>query len=219
VVGGALTLPAGPVWGIQVEGAAAGLDDDTSVGLAGHIFTRDPDQYLLGLFAAYASEDKFDLDATRIGAEAEIYLDQVSLLAKAGYQFSDTLGDGFAGNVELRWYLDDNFAVGGGASFEKNTTLGHGSVEWMPGFSALPGLAFRVDGTYGEDDYDSILGGLTYYFGADASLKDRHRRQDPDSALFGLFKSVEQERTRLQQAIDAEAEVLCGIYGCPPPPS
>ena len=205
VVGGALTLPVGQSWGIQVEGAGAGIDDDTAVGVAGHIFTRDPDKYLLGLFAAYASEDQFDLDATRIGAEAEIYLNQISLLAKAGYQFSDTVGDGFVGDVELKWYLSDNLALSGGVGIDENTTQGHGSVEWMPGFSALPGLAFRVDGAFGDNDYESILGGLTYYFGADASLKDRHRKQDPESALFGLFKAVEQER-----------QEQCAIYGCGP---
>ena len=62
-----------------------------------------------------------------------------------------------------------------------------------------------VDGAFGDNDYESILGGLTYYFGADASLKDRHRKQDPESALFGLFKAVEQER-----------QEQCAIYGCGP---
>ena len=44
----------------------------------------------------------------------------------------------------------------------------------------------------------------TYYFGSNASLKDRHRRQDPDSALFSLFQSVQQEQHR-----------LCVAYGAP----
>jgi hypothetical protein len=101
VIGGGLTLPLGQEWGLQVEGGAAGVGDDNIYGTAAHIFTRDPDKYLLGLFAAYASEDQFDLEATRVGAEAEIYLDQVSILAKAGYQFSDTVTEGFVGDIEL----------------------------------------------------------------------------------------------------------------------
>jgi hypothetical protein len=87
--GGALTAPIGERWGIQVEGGAAGNDFDTVTGVGGHIFTRDPSSYLLGIFAAYASEDVLDLDATRIGAEAEIYLNQLTIIAKAGYQFSN----------------------------------------------------------------------------------------------------------------------------------
>lgn len=197
-VNGMLTAPLGNSWGVQVEGGAGGIDDDTFYGVGGHIFTRDPDSYLLGLFAAYASEDKFDLDATRIGAEAEIYLNQVSILAQAGYQFSDTLDDTAFGDIELRWYLTDNFAISGGANFTENSTVGTAGIEWQPGFSALPGLAFRVDGAWGEDEFDSVMGGITYYFGANAHLKDRHRRQDPDSALFGIFQSVQQEQARLE---------------------
>lgn len=196
-VNGSLTAPLGHSWGIQVEGGAGGIDDDTMYGVGGHIFTRDPDSYLLGLFAAYAAEDKWDLDATRVGAEAEIYLNQVSILAQAGYQFSDTLDETAFGEIELRWYLTENFALSGGASFTENSTIGTAGLEWQPGFSALPGLAFRVDGAWGENEFDSVMGGITYYFGANASLKDRHRRQDPDSALFGLFQSVQQEQARL----------------------
>ena len=203
VVGAGLTVPIGQQWGLQIEGAAAGIDDDSIYGTAAHLFTRDPDQYLLGLFASYASEDQFSLDATRVGAEAEIYLNQISILASAGYQFSDSLGDGFAGDIQLKWYVSDNFVLSGGAGIDDDRTLGLAGVEWQPGFSALPGLAFRVDASVGENDYESVLGGISYYFGADASLKDRHRKQDPELELLKLFKSVQQER-----------DELCTVYGC-----
>lgn len=202
VVGGGLTLPVGERWGLQIEGGAAGIGGDSIYGTAGHFFTRDPESYLLGIYAAYASEENFSLDATRVGAEAEIYLNQISVLAKAGYQFSSTTTEGAFGDIELKWYVSDNFAVSAGAGIDEKETLGHGSVEWQPGFSALPGLAFRVDGSVGDDDYHSILGGISYYFGADASLKDRHRKQDPELELIKLFKTVERER-----------EALCAQYG------
>lgn len=200
--GGAITLPIDDKWGLHVEGAAAGVGDDNMYGTAAHLFMRDPESYLLGVFAAYGSEDQFDLDATRIGANAEIYLKQVTLLAKAGYQFSDTLAEGFVGNVELKWYMRDNFAVSGGFNFDENETLKQGSIEWMPGFSALPGLAFRIDGMASDDEFYSVLGGISFYFGADASLKDRHRKQDPDYELTKLFAQVQAERDK-----------LCNIYG------
>jgi len=126
-------------------------------------------------------------------------MQQVSILAKAGYQFSDQLGDRAFGAIDLRWYATDNFAITAGGSFEQdNQNTGHLSAEFMPGLSALPGLAFNVQGTVGDDDYHSIMGGLTYYFGSNASLKDRQRKQDPDAALFELFQSVQAERARLQ---------------------
>ncbi|MDZ4866184.1 MAG: hypothetical protein SGI91_02575 [Alphaproteobacteria bacterium] len=196
-VNGILTAPLGNSWGFQLEGAGAGVDDQHVLGGAAHLFTRDPESYLLGLFAAYASESEFDVDATRLGAEAEIYLDQVSILVAAGYQFSDSLEESAFGDIELRWYITDNFAVSGGGGFMEDSSVARLGAEWQPGFSALPGLAFRVDGAFGDDDYDSIMGGITYYFGANASLKDRHRRQDPASALVGLLQSVQQEQERL----------------------
>jgi hypothetical protein len=204
--GGALTAPVGERWGLQIEGGVAGNDVDTVTGVGGHIFTRDPASYLLGVFAAYASEDTLDLDATRLGAEAEIYLNQLTIMAKAGYQFSNAAAlEGGFGDIELRWYISDDFALSGGAAFQEETSIGRLGAEWRPGFSALPGLAFRVDGAWGDNDYESYLGGLTYYFGADASLKDRHRKQDPDSALFSLFQTIQAEQAR-----------LCAQYGAPP---
>jgi hypothetical protein len=207
LAGGGLTLPIGHSWGALIEGAAANVGGDSVYGGAAHLFTRNPDSYLLGLFAAYANEEDFGLESTRVGAEAEIYMDQISVLAKAGYQFNNgasTSKGGVIGDVELKWYVTDNFAMSAGASVHDKSTFGHATMEYQPGFSALPGLAFRVDGTVGEDDYHSILGGITYYFGADASLKDRHRRQDPDLELIRLFKQVEAERDK-----------LCAQYGCP----
>lgn len=192
-----LTAPLGHAWGLQVEGGVNDVDGNTTWGAAAHAFTRDPESYLLGLFAAYASEDQFDLDATRAGAEAELYVNQVSVLLAAGYQFSDGAGDTAFGDIEVRWYVTNDFALSGGGSFDETNSVGRGGVEWQPGFSALPGLAFRIDGAFGEDDYQSIMGGITYYFGADASLKDRHRRQDPASALNSLLLSVQKEQKQL----------------------
>lgn len=190
----ALTAPLSPSWGFQGEAGISGFDDDTAWGLAAHVFKRDPDSYLAGLFAAYAQEDDFGFEATRIGGEVEFYLDQVTLLFHAGYQFADLIDDSAFGGAELRWYASDNFALGIGGNFNDDSAIARGQAEWLIGAEALPGLALRLEGAVGDDDYDSVMGGITYYFGPDASLKDRHRKQDPDSALFHLFQSIEQER-------------------------
>jgi len=206
--GGALTAPLGQFTGVQLEAGGSGVDDDTTWGAGIHLFTRDPDKYLIGLFAAYAQEDNFDIDATRVGLESELYFSQFSVLAQLGYQFSDSFAgfdnDTPFGSIDLRWYATDNFFLSGGGYFEEDVALARLQAEFMPGFSALPGLAFNIKGTVGDDDYESILGGITYYFGSDASLKDRHRKQDPDSALLNLFHSVEQERAKIQAFYGAQ---------------
>jgi hypothetical protein len=189
-----LTAPLGPMWGVQGEAGVAGVDGDTTTGLAGHVFKRDPDSYLAGLFVAYASEDSFDLEATRLGAETEFYMGQLTLILKGGYQFSDVIDDTAFGDVELHWYASDNFRLGGGVSFDEAAVVGHAGAEWLLGSTSLPGLALRADAYVGDEDSDSVMAGITYYFGSDASLKDRHRRQDPDSALFSLFQTIERER-------------------------
>jgi hypothetical protein len=194
---GILTAPLGNSFGLQLEGGGGAIDGNAVYGASGHLFTRDPEAYLIGLFAAYAAESEFDLDATRVGAEAELYLDQVSLLVAAGYQFSSAINETAFGDIEVRWYVTNNFMLSGGGSFDEHNSVGTAGIEWQPGFSALPGLAFNVTGAFGDNDFDSIMGGITYYFGANASLKDRHRRQDPDSALFSLFQSVQKEQQKL----------------------
>jgi len=216
-----LTAPLGPQWGVQGEAGLFGVDGDTTTGLAGHVFKRDPDSYLAGMFIAYASEDEFDLQATRIGAEAEFYLGQMTLLLKGGYQFSDLIDDTAFGEAELHWYASDNVQLGGGVSVNDSVTLGHAGAEWLIGSTSLPGLALRADAYAGDNGYDSVTAGITYYFGSDASLKDRHRRQDPDSALFNLFQTIERERAaqcppvQLQQMKSGPSNVGCVVE--PPP--
>ena len=196
-VNAALTLPVTEFTGVQLEAGGLGVGDDSTFAAGGHFFTRDPDKYLLGIFATYAKERQFSLEAEQVGVEAELYMQQVTLLAKAGYQFSPLLGDKAFGGIDLRWYATDNFAVTAGGTFQENQNQGHLVAEFMPGLSALPGLAFNVQGVIGDDDYHSIMGGLTYYLGANASLKDRHRKQDPETSLLNVFHNVEQERERL----------------------
>jgi hypothetical protein len=214
----ALTAPLSPSWGFQGEVGASGFDDDSSWGLAAHVFKRDPESYLAGLFAAYAHEDDFGLEVTRIGGEVEFYLDQVTLLFHGGYQFADLIDDSAFGGAELRWYASDNFALSIGGNFDDESAIGRAHAEWQIGADALPGLALRVEGAVGDDDFDSIMGGLTYYFGPDASLKDRHRKQDPDSALFHLFQSIDAQRPGACVPAPIVLNISVNSPTCAPPP-
>jgi hypothetical protein len=89
----------------------------------------------------------------------------------------------------------------------------------------LPGLALRGDVAIGDNDYDSVMLGATYYFGPNASLKDRHRKQDPDSALFDLLHAVEAAcETPVQQQMELKVQYVpvpvssCGAIVYVPPP-
>jgi hypothetical protein len=193
---GQFTAPLGQTFGLQLEGGGGAVDGHDYYGAGAHLFARDPDLYMLGVFGAYAEAGDFDISSTRVGAEGELYLSALTISAAAGYQFSDAIGNGAFGSLDLRWYVTNNFYLQGGGSIEDDRAYGKVAAEWQPGFAALPGLAFNARGVWGEDDYHSIMGGLTYYFGPAANLKDRHRKYDPDSALFHLFQSVRQEQAR-----------------------
>lgn len=204
----ALTAPLGEKWGLQVEAGASGFGDDAGYGGAAHLFRRDPDKYLAGLFIAHAELDGVDVSATRFGVEGELYFDKVTLLAAAGYQTSDDLGDTAFGGLELRVYASDDFVLAAGAAATDDAAYGRLSAEWRIAPQALPGVALRAEAAAGDDGFSSVMAGLTVYFGEDASLKDRHRRQDPDSALANLFLSL-----------GAGAEAPAAPPPPPPPPS
>jgi len=203
-VQGQFTAPLGESMGFAVEAGAGAVDGHDVYGAAGHLFVRDPDSYLIGVFGGYGESSDFAIDVTRAGIEGEFYLSSLTIAGTAGYQFSSAIGDSVFGSIDIRWYVTNNFYLSGGGMVEDDRVYGRIGTEWQPGFAALPGLAFNAQGVWGEDDYHSIMGGLTYYFGVPASLKDRHRKYDPDSALFGLFQSVQQEQAR-----------LCAAYGAP----
>ncbi len=197
LVQGQFAAPLGNKFGFQADAAIGDVAGHDLYGAGGHLFTRDPDSYLLGVFAAYAQSSDLGMDLTKVGAEGEIYLNAITISGAAGYQFSSALGDGAFGSIDLRWYVTNNFYVSGGGEFSEDNSTVNARAEWQPGFSALPGLAFNAQGVWGEDDYHSVMGGLTYYFGESASLRDRHRKYDPDSALLSLFQQVQQEQQKL----------------------
>lgn len=203
------TAPLGHAWGIQGEAAVADISGDTAYGLAGHVFTRDPASYLLGGFGAWAHADGLDADVGRIGVEGEYYLEKITLSANTGYQFGDNaIDDTWFGEVQASWYLDPDFAVSGGVAFNDDNAITHIGAEWLVGSgSSLPGLALRGDLNLGDNGYDSAMGGITYYFGPDASLKDRHRKQDPDSALIDLLNAVEASCEVPQQVMLNKASI------------
>jgi len=189
-VEGAFTAPLGERYGFAVDAGYSQQEDNDVWGVGGHLFARDPESYLVGLFAAYAEGNEFDIDVTRAGGEFELYLDNVTLGGYAGYQFSSSLGDKAVGGIDFKWYADQNFALSAGAFGDEDAMFGRGRLEWQPGFAALPGLAFNVEGVIGEDDYHSVMGGLTYYFGTPVTLKDRHRRQDPGSSIEDMMRLI-----------------------------
>ncbi|MEM9330716.1 MAG: hypothetical protein AAGA53_05280 [Pseudomonadota bacterium] len=203
VVIGSLSTPIGEQFGFQVDvgfgnfdGSNAAPDIDT-FGIGGHLFTRDPDVGLLGIYGDYVELDfgAVDVSSIQVGVEAEFYLDQVSLEAFVG---SNTVEAGandqtFASlDFTVGYYVNDDFRIEGGVTREFNQTVGSVGFETI-----LPtddnNLSVYANASFG-DDQESVRAGVRVYLGQSTkSLKDRHRQDDPFERLFDFNSLVLEE--------------------------
>ncbi len=188
VVGGSVTVPLGKTFGLQIDGALGSIDEDLH-GLGFHFFTRDPERYLLGVTGLTADLDGFDVH--RLGFEAELYLNQLTLIGIVGQQFGDA-DDNAHMNIDLRYYPLDNlmFSTGGSLADKQQGRLHIGAE-----YQIIKGLAVYADLAIGESDYEHVMTGVRYYFGQDKSLIRRHREDDPDNnVVYGLLSSYQKSK-------------------------
>ena len=173
---GSLSLPLGCLFGAQIDIGGGDLDGDGYIGAGGHLFMRDPSSYLLGLHAQYINLSGDDI--FRIGPEAELYLDNVTLSAMAGFEDAHKFNsDDVVAQFEAAYYLNDNFKIYGGYRHFLPVDAGAIGFEFKP--ESLPASVF-VDAMAGSDHYVSVMGGMRFEFGAtDKSLKARQREDDP----------------------------------------
>ncbi len=187
---GTLTAPLGDQFGVQFDGH---LDASvmTSGGGAVHLFTRDPSSYLIGVTGAAGRSTLGTIAG--IGAEAELYLGDVSIEAWAGFAglnydapaAVDRTG-AFA-VVDLAYYAGDDFRFNVGASSVLGYEAAHIGAEYQ--FSGLD-TPFSLKGRVqlGEDGAVTAKAGVLFYFGGNGnSLKERHRQDDPLPRSFDLF--------------------------------
>jgi hypothetical protein len=179
--GAAISIPLGETFGLQADFSVVDAFNETAVGGATHLFTRDPSKYLVGVIGGYS--DFGTGDTLWGGAEAELYLDNISIEAVAGVMNFDVANskttEYFAvGDVAL--YATDDLRLSVGASSIAGFQSAGVGMEWKIGNLGLP-VSFTADARMGEDDFVAAKAGFTIYFGGDTdkSLKDRHRQDDP----------------------------------------
>jgi hypothetical protein len=186
---GTLTLPLGEQFGAQADGALGTVGGDFYGAGGGHLFWRDPEAALVGLTASYANLDGIGMQ--RYGAEAEIYLPQVTFGLHAGYQAGE-VDHGVFGTGTVSWYATDDLRLTAGGGYAPDNGFGKLGVEYQPGFAALPGLAFFADGEISGDNSQAFAG-FRYYFGETKSLKLRHRQDDPGDVVTDI-KPLQDEK-------------------------
>ncbi len=190
---GAISIPLGHSFGLQVDGGIGRYDGGgqsaTGYGVAGHLFWRNPDMALVGLYGDYQRISDFDITTWRIGVEAELYLDRISLEGFAGAENVDLGGADetyFSGEALAAFYLTDDFRIHAGAGHRFDELYGIVGAEAMLPFGGN-NVALFTDATFSED-VTSVRGGVRVYFGeAGKSLMARHREDDPRIRLFDPF--------------------------------
>ena len=188
---GTLTVPLGSQFGLQVDlSAATAPGFSTSAAL--HLFTRDPQSYLIGgTLGVVRTPGALALAA---GPEAELYFDRWTIEAWGGVSYvRPTTGtDRIApfARADLAYYPDDNWRLSLGLShFDGYGAVHFGSEYLLDGFS-LP-MALTAEARVGQDGAIRALGGIRFYLGAPSkSLIRRHREDDPVDRGASLYGSL-----------------------------
>lgn len=211
-VQGTITSPLNCDFGLQIDAGIGDMAGSTAGGIAAHLFNRDPNSHLIGLFGQWSGVGSQDV--YRVGVETEFYRDRVSVEALGGFEDSDrTSGDIFA-ILDVAYYKTDNLRLTAGYRHVLNVDAAAIGLEWMPEQQIIDKpVSLFAKAAVGSKDYATLFGGVRIYFGdADKSLIRRHREDDPQTK--GLFEAmVEADRKRSGAAAAAAAGGGAGNVG------
>lgn len=193
-INGALSIPVGDRFGLQGDAALFNTIGGVGAGGAIHAFTRDPSFYLLGVTAAAVRVPGATLWA--VGPEAELYLDQFSIEAWAGYASLNydnaalvDLGGGFA-IADLAYYITDDFRVSVGGRHMFGVNQLRLATEYQVTSFDIP-FSVTGEGRFASDGSIVATIGLKHYFGdPDKTLIDRHRQDDPPDRALDFFSAA-----------------------------
>lgn len=194
-VKGAVTVPLSTQYGFQLDGIAGGVDGDFFGQVGAHLFWRDPNVGLLGVYTSFTHLDRVGgVNAGHAAIEFERYYGQWTLQGIVGVEggnkssaivgpFIETydVKTRFFDQLNLHYYYVDNARV----------TIGHRYLggkhalalggEWAIPLAPRTMGAFTLEGRLGENDYKGVWAGLKVYFGQrDKPLIARHRQDDPN---------------------------------------
>ena len=112
---GSLSLPLGDQFGVQIDGAA-GSFDSRFIGMGGaHLFWRNPQQGLIGVYGDYTRWDQYGgVHYSHIGPEGEAYLGRWTLQGVAGVEFGN--------NSSALTSNSSTVAIPGGGTLTTTTT-------------------------------------------------------------------------------------------------
>ena len=106
---GALSLPLGQSFGLQIDGMVGAWDGATFAGTAGHFFWRDPNRALIGVYGSYSNLSRFGgVSIGKLAFEGELYLGRFSIETLLGHEGGDIPSRLYA-VVDIAHYFTDDF--------------------------------------------------------------------------------------------------------------
>lgn len=187
---GSVSLPVGDRYGVQFDGAVSGSSGGGwLIGGVAHGFTRDPENYLLGIATGLVRGPTGTLGV--IGVEGEAYIDNFSFEGWAGLAAInyDVLPDvaGLMALGDAAYYVNDDLRLSVGVQHLIGVNGLHLGAEYQLTEWNLP-MSVAADTRFNSDGSWSIMTGIKGYFGGEEkSLKDRHRQDDPANRVLSLF--------------------------------
>ena len=197
-IAGSFSTPLGCQFGLQLDGNVGTLDGFSTSGFAGHLFYRDPSSYLLGFYGSFNKIGENDLH--RIAIEGELYLQQFTFSGIIGSEDSDNTNSDMFGAGKISFYLSDNLEINGGVAQFLDVNVATAGIEWQ-----LEGsnISLFADAAFGDNNHNSVFGGLRYYFGKQKTLIRRHREDDPENWTAPM-ESITQETDPVTTELPSE---------------
>ena len=181
---GALTLPVGHSFGLELDALASTSHNAFIGGGLAQFFWRDPALGQIGPFAALAGGNGARLAFG--GGEAQLFASNLTLQGFGGYldvAVSSPLpgaggtSGGFYGS-HLTLYPTPDLALSIGAQVALGRAKGSAQVELLPEITPHKNVSLFVSASAGDNQAWRVTGGIRIYFGPDKSLIRRHREDD-----------------------------------------
>jgi hypothetical protein len=190
-VQGTFVAPIGQRFGFRGDAVGADSGDGKVLGLAGHVFARDPGVYKVGLYGSSLwLDDGPLLSKHTVGLTGETYWNKAVLSGFLGVDFSRgrnaSLGGGLRGKARSGAEFNDKFDVGYYFTDDLKVSVGHRyggrthsaalGVEGLLPVGLEPLVSGFTEARLGEGGYKSILAGVRVYFGGNdgGTLLSRH---------------------------------------------
>ncbi len=175
------SVPFLPSFGFQGDMAVGNFGNNTgeaSETFAGHLFWRNPDHAMLGIFADWGNLNAHHFG--RLGFEGARYYGPWSVEVLLGIEFGQHVITKFVDEVDISYHFDENFKASVGHRY---MSRGHiVNIGFEKQFAAGENVSWSLFGVgeTGEDNFTQAFFGVRASLGSQGavSLQERDRRQN-----------------------------------------